>query len=64
MSCHQTGDQGTRMGATQGTLRATEVALVGTHLHPQDPEVTEKKPRRTFTAAYKRRILEKAHAYQ
>jgi len=48
---------GCRDGATYGARRATEVAPIGTALHPPDPEVMEKKPRRNFTAAYKRRIL-------
>ena len=49
--------------AMEGALRATGVAdgdgtpQPETAFSPPDPEVTEKKPRRRFTAAYKLRIL-------
>ena len=53
-------DQDVPTGApTEGARRATGVgAPVGKHDGFPDPEVTGKKPRRKFTAAYKLRILE------
>ena len=53
------------MGATDGARRATGVdPMAGGRdsfiPSPPDPEVSEKKPRRKFTAKYKLRILEEA----
>jgi transposase len=53
------------MGATDGARRATGVdPMAGGRnsqvFSPPDPEVSEKKPRRKFTAKYKLRILEEA----
>jgi transposase len=42
---------------TEGARRATGVGTVLTGGAPPDPEVTEAKPRRRFTAHYKLRIL-------
>ena len=58
---------GSAEGATEGARRATGVApSVGgrkpTIVSPPDPEVSEKKPRRKFTAKYKLRILAEADA--
>ena len=54
-------------GATEGARRATAGApSVGGRkpalVSPPDPEVSEKKPRRKFTAKYKLRILAEADA--
>jgi transposase-like protein len=59
--------QGSELGATEGARRATGVAprLGDRNLFiasPPDPEVTEKKPRRKFTAKYKLKILAEAEA--
>ena len=43
----------TGVGATAGDQRELEIS-------PPDPEVTEVKPRRRFTAAYKLRVLDQA----
>ena len=55
-------------GGTEGARRATEVppggapARQGPGASAPDPEVTEKKPRRKFTAKYKLQILQQADA--
>ena len=59
--------QASAMGATEGARRATGVAPMAGGRDsfipsPPDPEVSEKKPRRKFTAKYKLRILEEADA--
>ena len=46
---------------SEGARRATEEGNVGVGA-PPDPEVTEAKPRRRFTAQYKLRILAEADA--
>lgn len=48
--------------STEGARRATGVGTVLTGGAPPDPEVTEAKPRRRFTAHYKLRILAEAEA--
>lgn len=61
----ETRQIGLNKAPTQGARRATEVGagtvdpseLDGS---PPDPEVTEAKPRRRFTAAYKLRVLDQA----
>ena len=53
--------QATPMGSTEGARRATGVEPMGGG-SPPDPEVTEAKPRRRFTAQYKLRILAEADA--
>ena len=51
----------TAAAPTEGADEATGVgAAAGTRVDPPDPEVPEKKPRRSFTAAYKLRILQEA----
>lgn len=56
-------------GSTEGARRATDVeprraaAAVGENGTP-DPEVAEKPKRRTYTAQYKRRVLEEADQAQ
>lgn len=63
-----TNDQDTStMGTVQGALRATGIVpMAGASAHlvnsAPDPEVPEKKPRRTFTAKYKLRMLAEADA--
>ena len=52
-------------GVTEGARRATGVSPCDarsevSRIMPSDPEVSEKKPRRKFTAKYKLDILEKA----
>lgn len=49
------------MASTEGARRATGVEAMGVG-SPPDPEVTETKPRRKFTAQYKLRILAEADA--
>lgn len=49
------------MGSTEGARRATGVEPMDGGA-PPDPEVTESKPRRKFTAQYKLRILSEADA--
>jgi transposase-like protein len=54
-------------GASEGVHRATrEAPSFGSRkpviISPPDPEVSEKKPRRKFTAKYKLRILDEADA--
>jgi hypothetical protein len=63
-----TNDQDTSaMGTMEGAHRATGIVpTAGASAHlissAPDPEVSEKKPRRTFTAKYKLRILAEADA--
>jgi transposase len=62
----KTTPKGLTEGETEGARRATGVAPSGDdkqhHISPPDPEVSEKKPRRRFTAKYKLRILDEADA--
>ena len=63
-----TKDQSTSaMGTTEGARRATGIVpMAGASAHlvssAPDPEVSEKRPRRKFTAKYKLRILSEADA--
>ena len=60
-----TDGAGADMGSTEGARRATEVEPMSgdrkrLHRVPPDPEVSEKKRRRKFTAKYKLNILSEA----
>jgi transposase-like protein len=61
MTRHEDND-GTKgkIGVTEGVRRTTGVTPIEAHVGVPDPEVSEKKPRRRFTARYKLRILEEA----
>jgi transposase-like protein len=52
----------TDMGVTEGVRRTTGVTPIKGKVDVPDPEVSETKPRRRFTAHYKLRILEEADA--
>ena len=56
------GDRPVSTVTTEGARRATGVGTVLTGGAPPDPEVTEAKPRRIFTAQYKLRILAEVEA--
>ena len=61
----ETRQAGLNVAPTQGARRATEVGAATVDpseldSSTPDPEVTEAKPRRRFTAAYKLRVLDRA----
>ena len=61
MMTHRDDDQAQgEVEVTEGVRRTTGVTSIGGHLKVPDPEVSEKQPRRKFTARYKLRILEEA----
>jgi transposase-like protein len=49
-----------QIGGTEGVRRTTGVTPIRAHLDTPDPEVSEKKARRRFTAQYKLGIVEQA----